>query len=59
MLPVLGAGDTVLLRAASLGQAPYVARVQAVRAPARGPPQASMRWFYRARDVQVGVRKGI
>ncbi len=51
--PVLGAGDTVLLRAASLGQAPYIARLQAVRAPAQGLPQASMRWFYRAPDVQA------
>ncbi|KAK9837018.1 hypothetical protein WJX81_007464 [Elliptochloris bilobata] len=46
-------GDTVLLRAASLGRPPYIARLQAVRAPARGPPEAAMRWFYRAPDVQA------
>ena len=48
-----GAGDAVLLRAASLGRPPYVARLQAVRAPPGGPPEAVMRWFYRLPDVQA------
>jgi hypothetical protein len=43
----------VLLRAASLGRPPYVARLQAVRAGPGGPPEAVMRWFYRLPDVQA------
>ena len=43
----------MLLRAASLDRPPYIARLQAVRAPGDGPPEATMRWFYRLPDVQA------